>query len=186
MTIHRNIVKGLFIFILCSLNVGCTGPAIALQSVKASQIHNMQPTETGASTYRTASLIPTSTSTIKPTIRPTRTRRPTWTTEPTHTPTMIRPTKAMRIDPKVTMTAQAIELRKTQIANYPVICDDVHRNDMSLSPYGSWLAISCGYSHDQTLEIYRKTGRQWELQFKDYLAKEFVHDGATPMGGLIH
>lgn len=82
------------------------------------------------------------------------------------------------------MTKQAFEMRATQIAGFPAMCDDFGQQDTSLSPDGNWLAIHCGYKRNQILEIVSSEGKQWVLQFKDYLAEEYIIDGSTPMGGL--
>ena len=80
------------------------------------------------------------------------------------------------------MTMQARDAYTTQIASFPFTCDEDHRT--LLSPNGTWLAIGCGYSHDQTLEVVRQDGTRWVLQFSDYVHPEFMQDEHTPMGGL--
>jgi WD40 repeat protein len=89
------------------------------------------------------------------------------------TPT-IRPTSSFTIttNPQSAQTKQAHERFQTQIANFTETCNGIIQNEVSLSPNGNWLAISCGYDHDQTLKIVSLDGRQWILNYKDYLPEE--------------
>ncbi len=81
------------------------------------------------------------------------------------------------------MTAESYYQWATQVASFPATCDD--RTTQVISPGGNWLAISCGYSNNQTLEIVNKAGQRWLLDFKDYLPADVISNGGTPMGGLF-
>jgi WD40 repeat protein len=79
---------------------------------------------------------------------------------------------------------QAFELTATQIANFPVTCDDINQFYTLQSPDGNWLAVNCGYSSNQSLEVVSKEGRRWILQYKDFLAKDLIYNGEPGPGGL--
>jgi len=81
------------------------------------------------------------------------------------------------------MTAQAFDVRATQIASFQVTCEDSEQR-AGLSPSGNWLALSCGHAPNQTMKIVSQDGIQWILQFKDYLADDFSPDGSIPRGNL--
>jgi hypothetical protein len=107
----------------------------------------------------------------------------TATLEPSSTPTPPAPTEVLQQD----LTEQAYDAQATKIAEFPVNCKDFSINILAPSPIsadGNWLAISCDYKHEQTLEIVKQNGKRWVLQFKDFLAKEFITTDGIPMGGL--
>jgi hypothetical protein len=87
------------------------------------------------------------------------------------------------LDPQGLLTEQASERERTQIAGFSPECNEL-THKTSLSPKGNWLAVSCGYSHDQTLQIYGNNGKKWVLPLKNYLAKQDLSDGEAPMGSL--
>ncbi len=96
-------------------------------------------------------------------------------------PTNLIKTKTPPPDVKGTLAEQVIEQDKTLIASLANACDDAY---ISRSPEGNWSAVSCGYKRDQSLHVVSKTGKKWLVLFKDYVSKEYIRDGQTPMGGL--
>ena len=100
----------------------------------------------------------------------------------TFTPTLRPSTKTPNPDSR--NTEQAYERTAIQIASFKATCDHFDLNDVLLSPNEAWMAIHCGSSHDQTLEVVGKEGQKWILSFMDYLAPSVVHSGETGLGGL--
>ncbi len=102
----------------------------------------------------------------------------------TYTSAVSEPTNTPTKNPQAMLTEQAKSLERTQIASFSPTCDEANPHPTAISPQGNWLAISCGSKSDQTLRVYSKTGKKWVVQFKDYVSKEFIQDGQTPMGAL--
>lgn len=109
---------------------------------------------------------PKPSSTFTYTMEPTH--RPSSTPRPSYTPGTILPTNTVTVDLRSTLYSQILELRATHRARFPTTCD-YEITDTALSPKGNWLAISCGVSKNQILEIVNIEGKQWILQFEDYL-----------------
>lgn len=65
---------------------------------------------------------------------------------------------------------QARSAKETQIAQFPIVCEDELSGNMS--PNEEWLATSCGYERDQTLIVQNRVGTKWVLEFKDFLSPE--------------
>jgi hypothetical protein len=107
---------------------------------------------------------------------------PAKTPRPASTPTFRKPTKTP--DPNIGITEQAYERTATQIAGFPATCDQFYFDDILLSPNGTWMAIHCGYSHNQTLEVINQEGKQWIFHIQDFVAPNFIHDGEVGEGGL--
>lgn len=99
---------------------------------------------------------------------PTETPNP-----PTKTATLI-PTRLF--DAHATQTFQVKESLEVTMNQFPFSCDWI--NQRLLSPQGNWLAISCEYKIDQTLEVVNRMGKKWVLNYTDYLLRE------PGMGGL--
>ena len=106
----------------------------------------------------------------------------TATVQPSSTPTLPAPTEEIH---QPDQTEQADNARATKIAEFSINCSDFSNYDTSFSPNGNWLAISCGYKRDQTLEIVNREGKRWILQFKNHLTKEDTINDGIPMGGLF-
>jgi len=109
---------------------------------------------------------------------------PTFVPSPSDTPTFSKPVNTHTPNAQTMLTEQAIALKQTQIASFSANCDDANSYYTVISPKGNWLAFSCGNKRDQTMQVYSKTGKKWVVQFKDYVSKEFIRDGQTPMGSL--
>jgi len=116
------------------------------------------------------------------TLTPTRllaTPQPTATPSPQPSHTFTSP-PATTSTPNIaaTQVRQTADASATQSAGFPVTCKGFRVGEPSFSPGGNWMAVSCGYQHDQTLDIVNRDGRQWILQFAELVPD---HDG---MGGL--
>jgi len=98
----------------------------------------------------------------------------------------LHPTSTVIVDIGVILTVQAAELLKTQISSFPAPCENSYSNVNSISPGGNWMASSCGYKSGQTLEIVSHKGKQWVLQFKDYVAARFLENGKVTMMGSLY
>jgi Tol biopolymer transport system component len=107
----------------------------------------------------------------------------TSTPRPSSTPTFLAPIGTDE-DPMGLLTQEADVAQATKFARFSMNCNDLPTNKAIFSPNENWLAVSCGYNHDQTLEIANRDGQRWVLQFKDFLPKEEVIIGQGPMGGL--
>jgi WD40 repeat protein len=77
------------------------------------------------------------------------------------------------------LTIQAYDMTATQIASFPVTCEDINPYYSLQSPDRNWLAIQCGNKSNQKLEVVSKEGKRWVLHFK-----EFIRDGHNGLGGL--
>jgi len=124
-------------------------------------------------------LITTTTATMAPT------RVPRNTSADTPTATKQHPTSTHQMNVQATKTQQAYDVLATEITNFSIVCDKNDRLITTLSNNGLWLAISCKYKMEQTLEIVSKNGGSWKLKFQDFLSAEFIKDGNTPMGNLL-
>lgn len=109
---------------------------------------------------------------------------PTKTPRPSSTLTVQKPTETPDVTSDESMTEQAYEQTSTQIASFPTSCDQFYFDDVLISPNGTWMAVQCGYKTNQTLEIDSKVGKQWVLNFKDFLPADDIRNGFSPMGGL--
>lgn len=117
---------------------------------------------------------PKATDSATPEIISTSTVAITSTMQPSSTPAL---TEIIQID----MTEEARNVLATKAAKFSVNCGDFYIGKDDLSPDENWLAISCGYKRDQTLEIVNHDGKRWVLEFKNYLPKGFEDGG---MGNL--
>lgn len=81
------------------------------------------------------------------------------------------------------MTQQASDDEATKVAQFPSGCEGVDSHATEISPDGNWLAISCGYTRNQTLVVQNKEGIKWVLDYKKFLSPDILQYG-TPMGGL--
>ncbi len=171
MSNQRNIGKNIVTLLLCTVMSACTGFATTQSSPFPSTVTPQIPEKISPETA-TPTVI---TLTMKPLFTLTNTaestRKPTSTPLPSQTATISLPIETP--GPQSILTEQVLPLNETQIASFSSACDDPNKST-SLSPKGNWLAVSCGYKRDQTLQIYSKTGKKWEVQFKDYIAKEFI------------
>ncbi len=169
MPVHRQLLKAMILFLLCALTAACAGQSSA-PTVEAAKIL-AEPTATSRA-VSTATAQPSSTATFTPSPTP----KPTITPSPTIT-----------VDAHATLTWQAYEQavhpEQTQVAGFPETCGNSYDNPDSVSPGGKWLASSCGYSRNQTLEIVNHKDTRWVLKFEDYLIEEDLKYG-TPMGAL--
>ena len=180
MLYFRRIVRYILLCLYCIVLCACTGQAI-IQPLSQTP----EPTKQFKDEINTATTIPANikpSSTFTSTVKPTR--APTSLPSPSSTPTVVQPINTPTPDEQAMLTEQAIALEQTQIASFPPTCDDANTYYIPISPKGNWLAVSCGYKRDQTLQVYSKTGKKWVVQFKDYVSKEFIRDGQTPMGAL--
>ncbi len=169
MPYFRKIVMYVFLCLLGIVLSACTGQATTRPFTQTPK-----PTNLPASTMPSS----TNTSTGKPTGTPTALPRPS------DTPAASKPTNTPTVNAQAILTEQAIASEQTQIASFSPTCDEANTYYTPISPKKNWLAISCGYKRDQTLQVYSKTGKKWVVQFKDYVSKEFIQDGQTPMGAL--
>jgi WD40 repeat protein len=190
-THHKN-VKGILACLLCVVLSACAGTATVPPLTQTPQIIVTITPEKATLTNHPTKLQQSST-TPSPTPQGSATfiysieslRTPSATPGPSVTPAPSFQTITAFLNSQATLTEQAFELRTNPNAGFSITCDDFQQNNTSLSPSGNWLAISCGYSHDQTLEIASREGKKWVLQFKNFLPQESIQDGATPMGGLF-
>ena len=175
MTSHRIKLRTAITFLLCALMSACTGnPTIPPAS--SNPPATPQPTERIVSETKTPAVI---SATVKPS--PTLTPTIQFTHEPSSTPLLARTAPPSRPtqtpDLQRTATEQAYTQKSTQIASFPVLCDNYDEYGASVSPTGNWLAISCGGEEDNFLTVENKTGKQWTLHFKDYLPEGFANEG---------
>jgi len=166
----------MFKFVLCLAGLCCVWAAGCAPIVPSPTPQPQTPATAVAALA--ASLTPTQKPTTA-TVVPMDTPMPT--SRPSDTPT-IWPTQTITVNPQAALTEQVFALRDTQIASFNTTCGDNVQNDISLSPDGDWLAISCGYNRDQILEIVSKDGKQLILQYKEYLDDVSKED--IPIGAL--
>ncbi|HNT55985.1 MAG TPA: hypothetical protein PKG95_14815 [Anaerolineaceae bacterium] len=110
------------------------------------------------------------------TLQPRATPSPQFRHPPTYPPTPTSTPDIAAIQTRQTAAALA-----TQRASFPATCEGSGNSSVmepSFSPGGNWMAISCGYQHEQTLDIVNRDGQRWVLQFA-----ELVQDHGG-MGGL--
>ena len=172
--IRRWIVKSVVIFLLCAVISACAD--LSTTEISSFTVSSTPPIN---KKYTDTPQIPTITPVTaksSPIIN--------FTVHPTYTPTLTQTTNTVPIDAEATLTIQAVERRNRQIASFPTLCEGSTSNYISISPNGNWLAASCNSKYGRTLEILGHKGRQWNLQFKDYLSKEFIRNGDAPEGGL--
>jgi hypothetical protein len=133
-------------------------------------------------TSETTLLIATNTKTItphKPTLTPSVTYP--FTSTPSRTATLDRIWYATAISIKSTDDANSKTKwsnKATQVAQFPVPCNNVGSYSNSISPDGKWSAMSCGSDENQTLIVQNKEGTKWILKFIDFLeSKEWASNG---------
>lgn len=98
--------------------------------------------------------------------------KPAVSPTPTHPPTA-----TSQGFPFATMTEQAYKYEQTEMAKFPVKCDNPH--NYLFSPDHNWLAWACPYAYkegNQTLEIAGLSENEWILQSRDYCTDEFKKD----------
>lgn len=98
--------------------------------------------------------------------------KPAVSPTPTHPPTA-----TSQVFPFATMTEQAYQYEQTEMAKFPVKCNNPQK--YLFSPDHNWLAWACPYAYkdgNQTLEIADITGNEWILQSRDYYTDEFRTD----------
>jgi Tol biopolymer transport system component len=110
-------------------------------------------------------------SSITPTLLPTRQSTPT--PRPSHTSANTTTAVTVPLENEATTETQTVERRITLTSRFPILCEsdidiDHHR---SLSPDGSWLAISCSANKVRNLEIVNQDGKRWLLRYEDYAAE---------------
>jgi len=126
---------------------------------------------------------PRRSSAVPPGLQPDLNIIPTNTPSPFHIATPWKSINTTPLNLPATWTEQAINANANQ--NDSASCLPSERGHTSISPSGNWLAISCDPEGGQTLDIVNKENVEWVLQFKDFLADEFVSDGSIPPGDLF-
>jgi hypothetical protein len=182
---YPGIFRCVFLVFLCMALSACAGLTTTLPSTL---------TPPNPKQYTAEIITPTK---VLPIIEPSPSNIPTITLEPTPaSPSFLHPSDTPAASQHTHNPAEAItatptkfselDIKETQVASFCSLCDvtDCNAYNTLLSPKGNWLAMSCGYKRGQTLQVYSKTGKKWVLQFKDYVAKQFIQDGQTPMGIL--
>jgi WD40 repeat protein len=160
---YHKIAKVVIAFLLCIVLSACTGTRVSRETATATP---SMPT-------------PAFIASPQPPVSPTVTLRPS------NTPTLRRPTNNFRETLRAAFTEQAfVEGTATPTAIFPITCDDFQQDNTYLSHHGNWLAISCGYSRNQRLEIVSKEGKRWMLKLIDFVPTEFIQDGSTGYGAL--
>ncbi len=138
---YRKIAKGAIALLLCTVLSACTSSATALPFTKTPQIPDLLTVEIRTPTNIPAILKPSSTFTytVQPTHKPSSTPSPFYTTD------TIQPIRLDTVDLRSTLYVQTLDVRATQLASFPTICDRSKVISTSLSPNGNWLAISIVY-----------------------------------------
>lgn len=101
---------------------------------------------------------------------------------PTLNPTMIATKQAWYVtavaaqETERAESEQAWSVNATQIAQFPLACEDVNYYLGDISPDGKWLALPCGYKSNQILIVQNKEGIKWILEFKDFLSPDSPDD----------
>lgn len=124
----------------------------------------------------------TANSEVKPEINQPVSTGSAGSTTPTYQPSVTQ-----QVFPFATMTEQAFLFEQTEIAKFPVGCNNPQYG--LFSPDHNWLAWACPYAYkedNQTLEIAALTGNKWILQAKDYNTEEFKKDflDSSPYGEM--
>jgi hypothetical protein len=174
---RRKFVIMKLIFSICLILNACTGIATAVATTEL-------PIQTPATSIKevlpTINFLATKYLTPSPYIRPSTQVSLTFTSTPSPSTVMQTSVPANTIRPKnqrATMTEQAFDLLSTNVASFSPACKASDFRVPSLSPSGNWLAITCGYAHDQTLEVDGKEGKRWILQLADYVPEDLVENG---------
>ncbi|MDR3578103.1 MAG: hypothetical protein P4L50_29915 [Anaerolineaceae bacterium] len=170
MSANRKIVSGKLALLVCFIVNACTGMETGLASTRTPQ--------SPATNLPTISFLQPST---------TLTPSPVYTSTPHPlivTATVGTPPSTMTPDPEDRLTEQASDLFSTQVASFSPVCDQSDFTYPYISPNGNWLAISCGYSKNQMLEVDSKQGKRWVLKLIDFLPKSQVVDGQAGNGDL--
>lgn len=153
--IHKT--KILFVFgFVTSVLAGCGGYLTTPEVTRA-------PTTVVTTTSQSVQSTSTPTSITNITPRPTLTLRPSQSWY--FTAVAIQSTENV-------LQQQTQSAKETQIAQFPINCDDMDFYSSTVSPNGEWFAASCGYKRDQTLIVQNRVGTEWELKFKDFLSSE--------------
>jgi WD40 repeat protein len=187
-------VKIVIAFLLCIVLSACTTPTGSPPAtLTPALLATLTPELVIPTTLPT---MPRPSTTFTATLRPSQT--PTFTPIPyltaaynqsSLTPALIQPTNTSSANTEATLTwgqayDQALLLTATQIASFPVSCDDINPYYTLQSPDGNWLAIRCSYHSNQKLEVVSKEGKRWVLQYIDFLSKDFIQDGDPGLGGM--
>lgn len=172
-----------FLFFIGIVSSACSSQATAKPSTQTPQSTKQATPETNNIANADIPATEGSYSKFTVTVKPTGTATSLLNPSVTHTPTVSKQTTPTK-NAHAILTEQAIALKETKIASFSPTCDEANTYYTPISPKGNWLAISCGYKRKQTLQVYSKTGQKWVIQFKDYVSKEFLRDGETPMGTL--
>ena len=166
MVAHHQFGRGKLAFVFCFFLTACTGMANG-PSPLAQTPSQVKPEIT--SFTLTVNFHPAPSVTITPTLQPySAFTSPPLPQTKTSTPTRL-PNPP---DPRFAMYS-------------PTCGEEYGPLDTLISPGGNWLAIQCGYSQNQTLEVDSKNGKQWVLPIKDYLPGRFFgEDGSIWFSGL--
>jgi hypothetical protein len=173
---NRKVSIGKLTFLLCLFLNACTEMATGPASMRTPRPPALPMPEITTPTYLPAISLPQPSLTVVSSLQ----SMPEFTSTPllpTDAHTVRVPTDTVPPDSQSMLSDQAFELHATEIASYSPTCDKYSQYDVSISPSGNWLAIRCGYSQNQTLEIDSKSGKRWVLQIKDFLPEQFLVKG---------
>lgn len=162
----RKMVKIVIAVLLCMATSACNGIATVPPLTETQQVLDtvMPEIKTSANPHSTPPRSSTST------IAPQSSRTLGTTPQPLNTQTAL--------------TVQAVDLTATQIASFPVKCDENNPFYSMQSSDGNWLAIQCSDKSSEGLEVISKEGKRWVLTFTKFLSVDFMRDGNAVLGGL--
>jgi Tol biopolymer transport system component len=164
----RKFVWGKLALLLCLILNACTGRSAGPASTRTLQTSAIPIPKITTPSNLPAISLP----------QPSLTVTPSPQLSPIYTSTPLHPTNTNPPDPQAILTEQALELRSAQIANFSPTCGEFNLYDAaSISPSGNWLAISCNYSQNHTLEVDSKEGKRWMLNIKDFLSEKAKFEG---------
>jgi len=182
----RNKVKAVFVLgILVSILVACGGEPVGNPSALPSTTsYETSFTDTPSGTLTAAkSSTPSSTQDFfSLRFNTERARQSTavagWTALSVYTEQARQSTAVAIATAERTLYERTRTAKETQITQFSVDCDEMNIYSTQISPDGNWVAVSCGYSHGQTMIVKSKQGATWILELPDFVLPRFVVNGA--------